>query len=153
MNIYVQGITGRRVTIGTRVQVCEKWYFAHIPECHIVSKADDIMLDWDTFPIALQRKLRQDLKEVSSYILKILQKIGIVSILLEHPITFVKEVYLWTLKAHIFPEKNPSISLLKKHIFCQNDTTEKITLMTICTTAVIWWDIVLFEQRSKRVGD
>jgi phosphinothricin acetyltransferase len=150
---YVQGIAGPQATIGTRVLACGKWDFVHIPECHMVPEADEIMFDWDTLPKALQRKVCEGVTEVSSYIPRILQKIGIVSILLKCLITYAKEVDLWTLQAQIFPEKSPSISRLKKHGFRQNGTKEKIALMTICTMAGLWWDVVLIEQRSKRVGD
>ena len=153
LKIYSQGFAGRQATIGTRVMACEKWDFVHIPECHMVLEADDIMFNWDTLPKALQRKVCEGVTEVSSYIPRILQKIGIVSILLKCLITYTKEVDLWTLQAQIFPEKSPSISLLKKHGFRQNVTQEKIALMTICTMAGLWRDVFLMEQRSKRVGD
>ena len=151
--VYVQGITGRNATIGTRVLACEKWDFAHISECHMVSEADDIMFDCDTLPKALQRKVCEGLTEVSSYISRILQKIGIVSILLECLITYAKEADIWTLHVQIFHENVPSISLLKKHEYHQNGTLEKIALRTICIMAGLWKDVVLMERRSKRVGD
>ena len=153
LKIYSQGIAGGQATIGTRVLACEKWNSAHISECHMVSEKDDVMFDWDTLPKALQRKICEGVVEVSSYISRILQKIGIVSILLECLITSVKEADFWTLQAQIFTEKSPRIRLLKKHGFRQNGTREKIALMTICTMAGLWQDVVLMERRSKRVGD
>ena len=153
LKIYTQSIARRQVTFETQVPACEKWDSAHIPECHIVTETDDVMFDWDTLPKGLQQKVCESVVEVSSYISGNLQKIGIVSILLECLITSAKEANLWTLQAQIFPEKSPSISLLKKHGFRQNVTQEKIALMTICTMAGLWRDVVLMERRSKRVGD
>jgi L-amino acid N-acyltransferase YncA len=153
LKIYEHGIAGGQATIGTRVPACEKWNSAHIHECHMVSEIDDVMFDWDTLPKALQRKVCEGVAEVSSYISGILQKISIVSILLEGLITSVKEADIWTVQAQIFPENIPSISLLKKHGFRQNGTLEKIALMTICIMAGLWRDVVLIERRSKRVGD
>ena len=153
LKIYAQGIAGGQATIGTRVSACEKWNSAHIPVCHMVSETDDVMFDWDTLPKALQRKVCEGLTEVNSYTSRTLQKIGIFSILLEYLIIYAKEVDLCKLQAQIFPEKNPSISLLKKYGFRQNGTKGKNALMTVCTMAVLWRDVVLMEQRSKRVGD
>ncbi|MGY8697494.1 MAG: N-acetyltransferase family protein [bacterium] len=153
LKIYAQSIAGGQVTFATQVPACEKWDSAHIPECHMVSEADDVMFDWDTLPKALQRKVCEGVAEVSSYISVILQKIGIVSILLECLITSAKEADFWTLQTQIFPENIPSISLLKKHGFRQNGTRKKSVLMTICTMAGLWRDVVLMERRSKRVGD
>ena len=153
LKIYAQSIAGGQVTFATQVPACEKWDSAHIPECHMVTETDDVMFDWDTLPKALQRKVCESVAEVSSYISGNLQKTGIVSILLECLITSAKEANLWTLQAQIFPEKSPSISLLKKHGFRQNVTQEKIALMIICTMAGLWQDVVLMERRSKRVGD
>ena len=153
LKIYAQSIAGGQVTFATQVPACEKWDSAHIPECHMVSEADDVMFDWDTLPKALQRKVCEGVAEVSSYISVILQKIGIVSILLECLITSAKEADFWTLQTQIFPENIPSISLLKKHGFRQNGTRIKSVLMTICTMAGLWRDVVLMERRSKRVGD
>ena len=153
LKIYEHGIAGGQATIGTRVPACEKWNSAHIPECSMVSETDDVMFDWDTLPKGLQQKVCESVVEVSSYISGNLQKIGIVSILLECLITSAKEANFWTLQVQIFPKKSPSISLLKKHGFRQNVTQEKFTLMTICTMAGLWRDLVLMERRSKQVGD
>ena len=153
LKIYVQGIAGPQATIGTRVLVCEKWHFAYIPECQMVSENDDIIFDWDKLPPSLQRKVCEGVTEISSYISSILQKIGIVSILLKCLINYSKVVDLWTLQPRIYPEKNPSISLLKKYGFSQSVLKEKIALMTICNMAGLWRDVVLMEQRSKRVRD
>ena len=153
LKIYEQSIAGGQVTFETQVPACEKWNSVHIPECAMVSETDDVMFDWDTLPKALQRKVCEGVAEVSSYISGILQKIGIFPILLECLITSAKEADYWTLQAQIFPEKSPSISLLKKHEFRQKGTQEKIALMTICTMAGLWRDVVLMEQQSKRVGD
>jgi phosphinothricin acetyltransferase len=153
LKIYSQGIACGQATIGTGVPACEKCNYAHIPEYHMVLETDDVMFDWDTLPKALQRKVCEGVAEVSSYISRILQKKGIVSILLECLITSAKEADFWTLQAQRFSEKSPSISLLKKHGFCQNIIQEKIALMIICTMAGLWRDVVLMERRSKRVGD
>ena len=153
LKIYEQSIAGGQVTFETQVPACEKWDSAHISECDMVSEADDVMFDWDTLPKALQRKICVGVAEVSSYIYGILQKVGNFSILLECLITSAKEADFWTLQTQIFPENSPSISLLKKHGFRQNVTQEKIALMTICTMAGLWGDVVLMERRSKRLGD
>ena len=153
LKIYTQSIAGRQATIGARVPAFEKWNYAHIPEFYMVSKAEDVMFDWDTLPKALQQKVCEGVAEVSSYSSRISQKIGIVSILLKYLIPSTKEADFWTLQAQIFPENIPRISLLKKHGFRQKGILEKIALMTICITAGLWWDLFLMERRSKRVGD
>ena len=153
LKIYSQSIDGRQATIVTRVLACEKWDFSHIHVYHMDSESEDVMFYWDTLPKGLQRKVCGGVTEVSSYVYGILQKIGIVSILLECLITYSKEADLWSLQSQIYPEKSIRIILLKKHGFGQNGIQEKIVLMIICTISRLWLDVVFIEQRSERVGD
>jgi L-amino acid N-acyltransferase YncA len=153
LKIYAQIIAGGQATFETQFPACEKWDSANIPECLVVAEADDAMFDWDKLSKALQRKVCEGVAEIRSYISGILQKIGIFSILLECLITSAKEADLWMLQAQIFWEKEPSISLLKKHEFRINVIRKKITLMTICNMSVLWLYVVLVERQSKRMGD
>jgi L-amino acid N-acyltransferase YncA len=125
LKIYAQRIAGGKVTFETQVPACEKWGSTHIPECRRVSEAEDVLFDWGTLSKASQRKVFEGVAEVRSYISKILQKIGIVSIFLKSLITSEKEAGVWTFQSQRFTGNIPSIRLLKKYGFRQNSTREK----------------------------
>ena len=153
LKIYAQGIASGHATFETQVPDWEKWDSTHIHECRWVAEAEDVMFGWALLSKVSQRNVYAGVAEVSIYISAISQKKGIGSSLLERLISSSEEAGFWTLQAKIFPKNISSISLHKKHGFQQNGSREKIALMTIGVNAGLWWDVVLMERRSKRVGD
>lgn len=147
-SIYIAGIATGQATFETESPTWEQWDEAHLPAPRLVAIANEVIAGWAALSTVSRRPVYGGVAEVSVYVDEEKRGQGVGALLLE---TLVKESEangIWTLQASIFPENAASISLHQACGFREVGTRQRIGKM-----AGVWRDTVLFERRSRVVGN
>ncbi len=147
-NIYAEGIRTGFATFETNIPEYAQWDEAHIDHCRIIAEESNGILGWAALSPASSRCVYGGVAEVSVYIGADHRGKGVGKALLGQLIKESEDAGYWTLQSGIFPENKASITLHEKVGFRFLGKRERIGK----TQAGIWKDNLLFERRSKIVG-
>ncbi len=145
--IYEEGIETGYATFETSVPAYENWDAAHVESCRFVAESSGEILGWVALSQVSGRCVYGGVAEVSIYVGKNARGRGVGKALLEVLVHSSESEGFWTLQAGIFPENQGSISLHEKMGFRFLGRREKIGKLH-----GVWYDNLIFERRSKRVG-
>jgi phosphinothricin acetyltransferase len=142
--IYAEGIATRNATFETEVPRWEEWDAAHLPEHRFVAEADDELVGWIAALAVSGRRCYAGVAEISAYVAETARGQGVGAALLEHLIATTERAGIWTLETGVFPENEPSVSLLKRFGFREVGVRERVGQLD-----GVWRDVVLLERRSE----
>jgi L-amino acid N-acyltransferase YncA len=146
--IYAQGLQTRNATFETEVPAYENWIKKFNPELLWVATLNDNVIGWAGLQPVSVRKVYEGVSEVTIYIHRDFGGKGIGSALMTHLIDESEKTGIWTLYASIFPENTTSIRLHLSNGFREIGYRERIAQLD-----GKWRNTVLFERRSKKVGN
>ncbi len=147
-SIYRAGIATGQATFETRAPGWGKWNATHLAGPRLVAVSGDDVVGWAALSRVSSRKVYAGVAEVSVYVSEDSRGLGIGRQLLERLISESETAGVWTLQASIFPENRASVSLHKTLGFREVGRRRRIGKMHD-----EWRDTVLFERRSKVVGN
>lgn len=148
LEIYQQGIETGLATFETELPDWESWNSDHYEFSRFVMENEnDEIIGWCALKPYSKRECYSGVAEVSIYIRKDFQKLGLGRILLEKLVLDSEEHGIWTLQAGIISDNKASISLHQKVGFRIVGIREKIAK---CQNE--WKDVTLMEKRSKKIG-
>jgi L-amino acid N-acyltransferase YncA len=146
--IYEHGLQTRNATFETEIPEYENWIKKFNPELLWVATLSDIIVGWAGLQPISVRKVYEGVVEVTIYIHKDFAGKGIGSALMTHLINESEKAGIWSLYSSIFPENTASIHLHISSGFREIGYREKIGKLD-----GKWRNTVLFERRSKKVGN
>jgi len=146
--IYEHGLQTRNATFETGAPEYGTWIRKFNPELLWVATLDGNVVGWAGLQPVSVRKVYEGVVEVTIYIHKDFGGKGIGSALMTHLVNESEKTGIWTLYASIFPENTASIRLHESHGFREIGYRERIAQLD-----GIWRNTVLFERRSKKVGN
>jgi L-amino acid N-acyltransferase YncA len=146
--IYEQGIVTRNATFETQAPDYDSWIKKFHSHLLWVAVDNDRVIGWAGLQPVSVRKVYEGVVEVTIYVHNAAAGKGIGSALLKNLIAESEKNGIWTLYASIFPENTASIRLHVRHGFREIGYREKIAQLN-----GKWRDTVLFERRSKLVGN
>ena len=145
--IYEEGIDTGYATFETGVPSYDHWDAAHVDSCRFVAESSGEIIGWAALSPVSGRCVYGGVAEVSIYVGKNARGRGVGQALMEVLVNSSESEGFWTLQAGIFPENQGSISLHKKMGFRLLGRREKIGKLK-----GVWYDNLIFERRSKKVG-
>lgn len=149
--IYVAGIETGHATFETEAPAWESWDRNHLRAPRLVALNAEIgetIIGFAALSRISSREVYAGVAEVSVYVDAVARGQGVGKLLLESLIKESEAHGIWTLQASIFPENVGSIALHRACGFREVGRREHIGRMKN-----VWRDTVLFERRSKVVGD
>jgi phosphinothricin acetyltransferase len=146
--IYLDGIATGQATFETEAPTWTTWNNAHLPAPRLVAISSERIAGWAALSAVSGRPVYRGVAEVSVYVAQQMRGTGIGRLLLEALVRESENAGIWTLQAGIFPENAASISIHNSCGFREVGRRESIAKM-----AGVWRDTLLFERRSKLVGD
>jgi phosphinothricin acetyltransferase len=146
--IYEQGLLTRNATFETQTPEYDSWIKKFHSHLLWVAVDDNDVIGWAGLQPVSLRKVYEGVVEVTIYVHKAATGKGIGTALMKHLIQESERNGIWTLYASIFPENTASIRLHTNHGFREIGYREKIAKLD-----GQWRDTVLFERRSKIVGN
>ena len=144
---YLEGIAGRNATFETEVPNWDRWTASHLPFGRLVARAGGDVLGWAALSPVSSRLCYAGVAEASVYVFQAHSRKGIGKALLHAMITESERNGTWTLQAAIFPETEPSLSLVRNCGFREVGRRERIARLD-----GVWRDVLLLERRSSVVG-
>lgn len=121
VSIYNETIAGRMVTADTEpvtVSQREPWFLGHTPQRPIfVVEYQDTIVAWLSFKSFYGRPAYDGTVEISIYITKSSQGLGLGSKLLEFAENHAKTIEVTTILGFIFSHNAPSLHLFSRHGF------------------------------------
>jgi len=145
--IYKEGINTGIATFETEVSNWETWNNKYIDSCRIVATQDNNVVGFAVLSLASHRNVYRGVADVTVYVGKDFQCIGIGKILLQELIKQSEAHGFWTLQAGIFSENIPSVNLHIKCGFRIVGIKEKIGQLN-----GKWYDNHFLERRSKKIN-
>jgi len=145
--IFEEGIRTGNATFETELPSWEAWDAAHLPEHRLVAERDGRVVGWIALAPVSSRCCYAGVAEVSAYVAEEARGHGAGTALLAKLIESSERAGLWTLETGVFPENEPSLSLLERFGFRVVGTRERIGQMH-----GMWRDVVFLERRSEVVG-
>jgi L-amino acid N-acyltransferase YncA len=145
--IYKEGIDTKLATFETEVPAWEKWDSSRLQECRFVVEHESEVLGWAALSPVSSRYVYRGVMDIGIYISTNARGQGIGKMLLNHLVVASEQCGIWTLQAGIFSHNHASIAL---HSACGLrivGTREKIGQLD-----GVWYDTVLMERRSTKVG-
>jgi phosphinothricin acetyltransferase len=146
--IYEQGLLTRNATFETEVPDYDSWIKKFHSHLLWVAVSDHHVIGWAGLQPVSVRKVYEGVVELTIYVHKTAAGKGIGTALMKHLIEESEKNGIWTLYASIFPENTASIRLHVRHGFREIGYREKIAKLD-----GKWQNTVLFERRSKIVGN
>lgn len=146
--IYQEGIATGFATFETQTPSFDDWDKAHMNNCRLVALLGEEIVGWAALSPVSSRCVYGGVGEVSVYIGKTARGNGVGRRLMTALIKNSEEEGLWTLQAGIFPENTGSIKLHEKVGFRLIGKRERIGKL-----AGVWKDNLIFERRSKIIGN
>lgn len=146
--IYMEGIQTGVATFETAVPSYEAWDAAHLPLCRFVAAEGGQILGWAALSPVSGRCVYGGVAEVSVYVGQEHRGLGAGRILLDHLIESSEAAGIWTLQSGIFPQNTGSIALHERAGFRYMGRRERIGKRND-----VWYDNLLYERRSKVVGN
>ena len=147
-NIYEQGLQTRNATFETHSPDYDVWIKKFHSHLLWVAVEGGQVIGWAGLQPVSVRKVYEGVVEVTIYIDSNSSGKGVGTALMKHLITESENAGIWTLYASIFPENTASIRLHVNNGFREIGYREKIAQLD-----GKWRDTVLFERRSKIVGN
>ena len=147
-SIYLEGIATGQATFETEAPTWERWDGAHLPSPRLIATAGETIVGWAALSPVSRRPVYAGVAEVSVYVNRDVRGRGVGSLLLKALVTESEKSGIWTLQASIFPENLASISLHHSCGFAEVGKRQRIGKMN-----GVWRDTVLFERRSRLVGN
>jgi len=147
-SIYLEGIETGDATFQQDVPDWDAWNRDHLTHSRLVALIIDQIVGWAALSPVSKRQVYAGVAEVSVYVSEKYrgQKVG--NTLLEHLIKHSETNNIWTLQSSIFRENKASIYIHECNGFRFVGYREKIGQMN-----GIWRDTLLFERRSRTVGN
>jgi L-amino acid N-acyltransferase YncA len=146
--IAVTKLLTRNATFETQAPDYDSWTNKFHSHLLWVAVRDEVVIGWAGLQPVSVRKVYEGVVEVTIYVHNAATGRGIGSALMKHLIEESERNGIWTLYASIFLENTASIALHVKHGFREIGYREKIAKLDGA-----WRNTVLFERRSKIVGD
>lgn len=146
-SIYAEGIDTGMATFETTIPSWDKWDTSHLPYARIAGYEYDQMLGWAALSPVSDRCVYGGVAEVSIYVGRTSRGKGIGQKLLNTLIEVSEKKGIWTLQAGVFKENGSSIALHEKCGFRVIGFREKVGKLN-----GQWFDNILLERRSKKVG-
>jgi len=145
--IFQDGIDGGMATFETTVPDWAAWDAAHRPDCRLVALDAGRVVGWAALSPVSRRPAYAGVAEVSVYVARASQGLGIGRQLLAALVAAAEDAGLWTLQAVVFPQNDASLATHRAAGFREVGRRERIALLR-----GRWQDTVLLERRSPRVG-
>jgi L-amino acid N-acyltransferase YncA len=146
--IYEQGLLTRNATFETQSPDYDSWITKFHSHLLWVAASNEHIVGWAGLQPVATRKVYEGVVEVTIYVHNAATGKGIGTALMKHLIEESEKNGIWTLYASIFPENAASTRLHVSHGFRQIGYREKIAKLD-----GKWRDTILFERRSKIVGN
>ena len=151
--IYQEGIaTGDATFQESPPASWQDWSDEHLENCSLVGLDDQRVVGWAAISPVSSRSVYLGVGEVSVYVIKSCQGLGIGEKLLNKLIKISEQEGIWTLQAGIFPENEKSLKLHKKFGFHEVGVRKRIGKMGYGHLSGVWRNVVLMEKRSQNVG-
>jgi len=147
-SIYLEGIAAGNSTFETEAPSWEKWDEGHHQFARLVMRDGDKVLGWAALSPVSKRTVYRGVAELTVYVTASARGQGVGRALLEALINESEKNGIWTLQGSIFPENTASIKLHLACGFREVGRRERIAMLN-----GIWRDTLLFERRSKLVGE
>jgi L-amino acid N-acyltransferase YncA len=148
--IYKAGIEGANATFESGAPAWEDWPPAQAGTPAIVARGQTgEVLGWAALSPVSARACYSGVGSVSIYVAPAHAGRGVGGTLLQGLIEASERVGMWTLEAGIFPENQASVALHESCGFRLVGRRERVGRMP----SGRWRDVLLFERRSKVVGD
>lgn len=146
-SIYLDGIATKNATFELSApDTWQEWDNKYISSCRFVAADDNQrVFGWIMISQVSSRICYSGVAEVSVYVAKEVQAMGVGSELLSQLIADSETNGFWTLQAGIFPENKASLALHQKCGFRLVGIREKISMLD-----GKWRDMLLLERRSKK---
>jgi phosphinothricin acetyltransferase len=145
--IYEEGIRTGNATFETEVPTWEAWDAAHLAEHRLVAEQDGRLAGWVALAPLSRRTCYDGVAEVSIYVAESARGKSVGTGLLAALVESAERAGIWTLQTSVFPENEPSFSLLRRFGFRTVGTRERIAQLH-----GVWRDTVLVERRSELVS-
>lgn len=145
--IYQEGIATGMATFETSVPAWEVWDQSHLREGRLVAVEGDNILGWAALTAVSHRCVYGGVAEVSVYVGADARGRGVGRALLQKLVEQSEQMDLWTLQAAIFRINEASVALHSRCGFRMVGYRERIAQQN-----GIWYDTVLMERRSEKVG-
>jgi L-amino acid N-acyltransferase YncA len=145
--IFEEGIRTGNATFETELPSWQAWDAAHLSEHRLVAERDGRVVGWIALAPVSSRCCYAGVAEVSAYVAEKARGHGAGTALLAKVIESSERAGLWTLETGVFPENEPSLTLLERFGFRVVGTRERIGQMH-----GMWRDVVFLERRSEVVG-
>lgn len=142
--IHLEGIQSRNATFLTEPLSFSNWDAKYLKECRFVAKKDDKVIGWAALLPFSSMPSYKGVAEVSIYISKEAQGMGVGKALFAHLIEESEKAGFWTLTSLVFPENESSIRLHHKFGFqtlCIHKNLGKMD--------GVFRDVALLERRKK----
>ena len=146
-SIYLEGVAAGNSTFETEAPSWEKWDEGHHQFARLVMRDGERVVGWAALSPVSKRNVYRGVAEVTVYVTESARGQGIGRTLLEALIKESERNNIWTLQASIFPENSASVKL---HLAC--GFREVGRRERIATLNGVWRDTLLFERRSKIIG-
>lgn len=147
--IFEQGIATGNATFERAAPSWEQWSAARCPEPRLVARDGAAVIGWAALTPSSTRAVYRGVGAVSIYVAPAHARRGVGRALLGELIDASERAGFWMLQAGIFPENVASIALHERCGFRMLGTHERIGQMPDGR----WRDVVLYERRSRIVGD
>ena len=147
-NIYAEGIATGFATFEKEIPSYPSWDQNHLSNCRIIAEHATAIVGWAALSPVSGRCVYGGVAEVSVYVGESYRGLGIGKLLLQELIGQSEAAGLWTLQSGIFPENEGSIRLHELLGFRRIGHRERVGKLD-----GIWKDNVIFERRSKIVGN
>jgi phosphinothricin acetyltransferase len=145
--IYQQGIDTRIATFESAVPAWEAWNQSHLAHGRLLAVDAGGTLGWAALTAVSHRCVYGGVAEVSVYVGAEARGRGVGKALLHALIDHAEQTDLWTLQASIFRINEASIALHSRCGFRMVGYRERIAQQD-----GVWYDTVLMERRSAKVG-
>ncbi|MBT8324432.1 MAG: N-acetyltransferase [Winogradskyella sp.] len=145
--IYEEGLATGVATFETLAPSWAKWHKDHLSFARLVAILDDIVVGFAALSPVSQRKVYRGVAEVSIYIATNQRGKGVGKMLLNQLIQDSEDNNIWMLQASIFPENPASVALHESCGFRIVGKRKKIG-----KRLGKWYDNLLLERRSKKIG-
>lgn len=145
--IYEEGIATGDATFETEAPAWKDWDSNHIRSCRVAAVVEGQVVGWAALWPASDRCVYGGVAEVSVYLSKKVQGLGLGTRLLERLVHESESHGFWTLQAGIFPENKSSVRIHEKCGFRVLGYRERLGKM-----GEVWRDVLLMERRSQITG-
>jgi len=146
--IYEDGLRTGIATFQSSIPEWEEWNQSHCRTCRLVARSDERVLGWAALSQVSERCVYSGVGEVSIYVAENCRGCGIGKKLLIQLVDSSEDNGFWSLQAGIIKENLPSRELHKKCGFREVGIRERPGMMSDGR----WYDVVIMERRSSRVG-